>query len=779
MKAKFSKAFSAAIAIIIVLASLSSSFALALGREVYTNTLWLADNLAFTNTVTYSDTAGRGESYAIAMTGPGDAYPIVTKGDTIYGTMTLTKIVDYMESLGLNVLAAVNSDFFSTYTGVPMGIVIEDGVYKSSPSDMPAICFGSGGSVSFVESPSIMISLYNNGGGADGDSGADNEGSAVSLRNLNKYRVDSGGMYLYSEHFSTFSTRTSSPGWFVKFKVLDGSLSVSGKMTLEVVSKQMSDGEISIDEGHMVLSAAHAGGYGEEYDKFSVGDTVTLTTACWDEDLVKARYATGGGDILVSNGVKTSSSAWDSALLARAPRTAFGVKKDGTVISYVIDGRNSQHSVGMTMNELADELLRQGCVYGVNFDGGGSSALSVRLPGYAKNAVMNRPSDGAERGCATYIMYVTDAAPDRAPRNLSLRNDGAVVLAGSSIDLAVVATDRGYMPVALPDVVYASSSAAGAAIEGLRYTAGPAAGIDVIELYSPSTDSHGVAFGTGNIFVITQPTSVTVTKKGQQAPLSSIDLAPGETLELGVAAAYHSRPVTAQPLSFDYSISGDIGEMTAPGVFKASRALFKTGTLTVSAGGVRAVIRISVGGFEDMKEHWAKDYVEYLVQSGVSNGVSAVAYGASDAMRQVDYILMLYRAAGEPGFDNYAGEGYLMYEGQDEYYSEALAWAYAVGIVGSEDDSVFVPLAPLERQDAFTFTYRALRLLGIEYEEGSSDDLDGFPDQGEISRYALIPTMTMVKLGVVDGMDGLIQPHGLLTRAQMAKILAVTLQLRV
>ena len=770
MKSITVRSSKAAIVAIIIFAILSSSFAYAFGREVYTNTQWLADNLSYTNTISYSDTAERGESYSVALVGKGDAYPIVTKGDTVYGTLTLTKAVNYMESLGVNVLAAVNSDFFSMSTGVPMGIVIEDGEYISSPSERPAVCFSGNGGVSVVESPSVLISLRNNGGSLD----SDNRGKTTSFSHLNKFRVDTGGMYLLTEHFSTVSTRTSSPGWFLKFKVLEGTLSVSGKMTLQVVGKQESDGSMNIEPGHMILTSAHQGGYGEEYDKFDVGDTVTLTTSCNQEALVKARYASGGGDILVSNGSKTHSSGWDSALLSRAPRTAFGVRKDGSIVSYVIDGRNPQHSVGMTMNELADEMLKQGCVYAVNFDGGGSSALSVRLPGDVRNTVVSMPSDGAERGCSTYIMFVTDARPDGAARNLSLANDGAVVLAGSSIDLGIAATDKGYMPVAAPSVVHASTSAKGASVEGLRYTAGMSAGIDVIELYSPSTGSRGVAYGTGSIFVITQPTSISAARRGSRAPVTSVQLEPGETLELNMTAMYFDRYVTAQPLSFTYTISGNIGEMTEPGVFKAGASMFQSGSLTISAGTASAVVRIEIGGFTDISGHWAKEYVEYLTQNGITKGISATEYGASAEMRRADYILMLYRAAGEPRFSN---KGEYSDVVRSDYYAKAMAWARSVGITESTEDNLFYPQAPIERQDAFTFTYRALEILGKEYTDGDWDQLADFPDADTLDEYALIPTMTLIKLGVVEGMDGIISPHSTLTRAQMAKILAVTLQL--
>ena len=867
---------SATAAMLIVLSFLTSYTVYAFGRDVYTNTRMLADNLEYTNTVSYSDAIGRGESFSLRMTGPGDAYPIVTTSDTIYGTTTISNIVRYAEEQGLNVLAAVNSDFFSTQTGVPLGIVIEDGEYKSSPSGRVAVCFEESGVVSFVDAPSIRISLRINGdsdepgdsgnpggagdpggpgspgspgdpgdpddpGGADnpggstapsdpgdsgdpgipdnpgdpghpgnpdnpGDSGdpgdpggADNPGDSgdpgdptegipdtvspekvVNLSNLNKFRVDTGGMYLFTEAFSTVSTRTSTPGWFVVFKIIEGVPSVSGEMQLQVTDKLTSDGALKIEKGYMILTASTGAGYIEEYDKFEVGDRVTLKTTCYNEHLINARYATGGGDILISDGSISDSAEWDSALLQRAPRTAFGVREDGTVTCFVIDGRNSQHSVGMTLSELAGELQKQGCVYAVNFDGGGSSALSVRLPGEKNNAVVSMPSDGSERGCATYILFVTDAVSDGAARNLALKNDGAIILAGSSLDLIYTATDSGYFPAAVPDDVRVVSSVEDASVTGRRYTAGSGAGIDNLQLFSASAGAHG----TGSVFVITQPTSITPSKKGSTAQLTSVVLQPGETLELAVAATYYRRTVTAQLLSFEYSITGEIGEMTSPGVFKAGSLMYQEGTLTVSAGGRSVDIKVEIGGFRDMTNHWAKDFAAYLASIGVVKGITHTEYGPELLMKRCDFVLMLYRAAGmpasegSPSADDVNNTSALFADvPADAYYFDAVAWARKAGVTDGTGGNNFSPESPLSREQAFTFVYRALGLLNVPFADGSAEDVSAFPDAGEVADFAILPTATLINLGVVAGSDGMLLPRESLSRAQMAKILTVTLQL--
>ena len=788
-------------ALIIALSLLPMS-AQALGSSYYTSTQMLTDNLQYVNTIYYGDSTGRGESFALLMTGPGEAYPIVMKNDTIYGTFKMATMVSYAQSLGKNLIAAVNTDFFSIDSGVPIGIVIEDGIYKSSPNNRNAVCFGYDGSISIIEPAAVTMKLLNNGGsritdssgssddsassGSSDSSGSkivDNTGASMEIYDLNKTRSEYGGLSIYSEAFSTVSTRTSSPGWFVRLKILEGMLTVEGSMQLEVTEKTTSNGAVPIGEGYLILTASDKSALGFQYDKFEVGDIVTMTTTCGSEVLRNARYATGGGDILIKNGVKIDSESWTPSLKPKAPRTAFGIKADGSIISYVIDGRNSSHSTGATLDELADELLRQGCVNAVNFDGGGSSTLAVRLPGEDTAKTVNKPSDGSERGCSTFLLFVTDAASDGKAKNLSLLNNGAVLLTESSIELTYTARDSGFMPSTMvPEDIIAESADPNAVIEGSIYTAGSIAGPDTLRLYSPSTGAEGV----GEIYVISRPTSMTALRKDSPTPLSSVTLTPSEVLELDIRATYFTRNVTAQPHSFEYAVTGDIGEMTEPGVFTAGQTLDQKGTITITAGGRSIEISVEISGFEDMKTHWAKEYAEYLYRLGITSGVGANLYAPEAVMKRCDFILMLYRAAGMPQV-NIAAEGedfsgINVVTGFDDvpldaYYAEAVAWAKEAGITSGTSEGTFSPQTSLTRQQAFTFVYRAFPTLGIEHTEADAENLSIFEDAQELSDYAILPAAKLVELGIVEGSGSRLNPLATLTRAQMAKILAVTLQI--
>ena len=69
-----------------------------------------------------------------------------------------------------------------------------------------------------------------------------------------------------------------------------------------------------------------------------------------------------------------------------APRTAIGQRKDGTVVFVVVDGRQPGWSIGVTMKQLQDIMVEEGCYNAANLDGGSSSVLSYN------GGIVNRPS---------------------------------------------------------------------------------------------------------------------------------------------------------------------------------------------------------------------------------------------------------------------------------------------------------------------------------------------------------------------------------------------------
>ena len=94
---------------------------------------------------------------------------------------------------------------------------------------------------------------------------------------------------------------------------------------------------------------------------------------------------------------------------ARHPRSAIALSRDSTqLMLVVVDGRRPW-SVGMSLAELADNLIALGAYQAMNLDGGGSSALWVA------GDVVNFPSDPTGERAVGNALVVRATRPDRTP----------------------------------------------------------------------------------------------------------------------------------------------------------------------------------------------------------------------------------------------------------------------------------------------------------------------------------------------------------------------------
>lgn len=80
------------------------------------------------------------------------------------------------------------------------------------------------------------------------------------------------------------------------------------------------------------------------------------------------------------------------------PRTIIGRYANDDLIIIVIDGRQGNWSIGVSLERLQDKLLELGVKDAYNLDGGGSSTF------YYNGKVLNKPSDGKQRPVVNSIL---------------------------------------------------------------------------------------------------------------------------------------------------------------------------------------------------------------------------------------------------------------------------------------------------------------------------------------------------------------------------------------
>ncbi len=755
-----------------VLLAVPTAFAAA-GEQKLQTSIDILDGLTYRNTVTVNKDS-RVESFSLELEEDSDVYPILLQGSgTVYGTASINKAVSNAQAAGYHVVGAMNTDFFSMSSGVPMGIVIEDGVYKSSGKDENAMVI-TDGEVSIMGHPQVSLTLTNQ-----------TTGNTVTPHYFNKLRSSTGGMYLINRDFSA-TTRSSGDGWFVRMKLVSEEttpplpwlspnededrsqdLTVNSKLELVVTELVHGEGALDVGEDEYVLTAADASGYSFVYSSFQVGDRITLETVCPDETLSQAQWAGGVGDILIKDGVITDSSGWTYKNDGRQPRSAIGMKADGTLLVYAVDGRQSGYSIGLSEADLADELLKQGCVWAVNVDGGGSTAMSVWLPGQSGSSLQSVPSGGSPRGCATYLLLVTDETGDEEADRLALTSEGATVLTGTSLTLpAVVALDNGLnlVDADLDELTFTSLEDLGTIEDGV-YTAGNRAGTDTIRIRTHDRELEG----TAQIHVVDSLTSFTVSQKGSSQALTSLTVDPGEQIQLSVTGSYWGRTALRNWEAVTCTVSGDIGSVDEHGLFTASSAP-TSGSITISAGGKSQTITVSPAYVHNdvTPDHWAYTAVEYCYAHNIVTGISPTEFGRDNQIRRGDFMLMLYNALGKPATTHKAD---FTDVSESDYYYTALSWAQEAGLATGTGDGAYSPTAPVTREQAFTILRQALPLMGKNCPDGDLSVLDQFSDRDQIADYAKVHTATLVSQGLVSGKGDGIDPQGNLTRAEMAAIL--------
>lgn len=203
-------------------------------------------------------------------------------------------------------------------------------------------------------------------------------GTFLNIKGINRSRI-AGDVVLYTHYYGP-ATKTNQWGYEIR-------IANNGKVT--EVSK---NGNMKLDKDSVVLSAH--GDAAKVLERVQVGDRVRLRETLGSDAADAAELVIGAGPSLVTDGKADVRSAEENIAgdiaRGRAPRTAIGVKKDGTVILLVVDGRSSS-SAGMSLHELADYMVKLGAWQALNFDGGGSSEMVL------DGKILNNPSDGRER----------------------------------------------------------------------------------------------------------------------------------------------------------------------------------------------------------------------------------------------------------------------------------------------------------------------------------------------------------------------------------------------
>ena len=167
---------------------------------------------------------------------------------------------------------------------------------------------------------------------------------------------------------------------------------------------------------------------------------------------------------------------------------------------------------------------------------------------------------------------------------------------------------------------------------------------------------------------------------------------------------------------------------------------------------------------------WAANSVDFMYMNDIikgNNTKNPKLFGPGAKMTRAMLVTVLYRAAGEPTVTGITNK--FTDNKQGQYYYNAVLWASNMGIVNGATATTFDPNGNVTREQIAAILYRY---------EGSptvTGSLSGYPDQAQVSSFAVTAMQWAVGTGIITGVTSggrtTLSAKGHATRAQVAVML--------
>lgn len=303
----------------------------------------------------------------------------VLSHDLIYGFEKLSEMVERK-----NAYAAVNSGFFNE-DGMPSGMVVINGeLISASTGRYPVLMVNNGRAVLKEMESKLEVEYENSNMATDSSIPADILNFPAGQKEIAVY-TPVYGQYNRAERKNITAT-------------------VENGIVTKVAFYR---GEAVIPKNGMLVSFFDTEKYTGVDIPLRVGDAVKLSHQPVMSGSVNA-YECGSWLVREGKAVVALKDAWVGIMTNRDPRTAIGIKEDGTVLLLAVDGRQPGYSAGFTGKELADYLISCGVKEAAMLDGGASTEMIV------EGRLVSRPSHkGEERPLGGGIMVLLEKSQQR------------------------------------------------------------------------------------------------------------------------------------------------------------------------------------------------------------------------------------------------------------------------------------------------------------------------------------------------------------------------------
>lgn len=313
---------------------------------------------------------------------------MVLSNEMVSGPAPRTEVVSSM-CRRVRCRIAVNGDFFSRTTGQPVGGVAIDGVPIRTPPGVRyhfGLDWSGGFSIRKIGLPTYLYASY---GG---------QTKTFLAHSVNTPRGADRSV-VFTPRWGP-ATETNQYGFEIVMKVLNPPIVMDRPLRVRMVRGSAAGNALIPSDGLVVSGhGIHASLLANLWRDVTRGAAAAEAQLALDSTPDLRTY-TGGSPALLLAGRQAFTSDGSAFMTVRSPKTMVGRNSVGDAILAVVDGRQTDWSVGMTMTEAAAFMRSLGALDALNLDGGGSSSFVMN------GVVMNRPSDGRERAVATALAIV-------------------------------------------------------------------------------------------------------------------------------------------------------------------------------------------------------------------------------------------------------------------------------------------------------------------------------------------------------------------------------------
>ena len=171
--------------------------------------------------------------------------------------------------------------------------------------------------------------------------------------------------------------------------------------------------------------------------------------------------------------------------------------------------------------------------------------------------------------------------------------------------------------------------------------------------------------------------------------------------------------------------------------------------------------------FADTEGHWAAQAITYVADKGLMKGEENNKFNPDNALNRAMLVTMLYRMENAP---EVTGASSFVDVAAGQWYTDAVIWAAANGIVNGKEDGRFAPLDNITREEMAAVLMRYAKAKGVDVVQ--TGDLSAFADAAAVSAWALENMQWANGAGLITGDEaGKLNPQGKATRAEAAAIL--------